>query len=400
MLAAVAGLIVGAQLVVTYAWEPFVNRTDPWHWRVPSQTVRWGSSDIPDAGTGPCNNVLPAGSRGDIREAARRWTWPANEESASIWPLFFLNETGDMAQAHVNVTCAWADSNTVASVQNTNYNSLNKEVYGQIFIFNNSGAFRFTRDRTVGSNWADVLVTSVHELGHVAMAGDNRDNSSDIMYYQLGSYKYNPNENDRRASSYNQGFASEPEPYAPRGPQRTPARDWWDYELAVDNWSCQDNTPQETWYEPWSPGLPTPKDGGYYHYVSGCARDGLHSYAYSILYDTEILIKRGLTLEWWQYNLQAGTGQYQMSIDLKLVDDYGNVSWLRDTGISDKRGFRVHPALRPNTMNDWYYSEVDLSSLEGKRIVGIYGAYDNGYNWSWKTGQYNAWIENLALWYK
>lgn len=124
-----------------------------------------------------------------------------------------------------------------------------------------------------------------------------------------------------------------------------------------------------------------------------------YSYAYMRLFSSAndngfqgnwLDIKPGMKLKWLQYNYQ----QRSMSIDFRMTDG----STLRDSGLVDQNGVRVHPALRYNyPARQWLYFEVDLTPLAGKRINEWYIAYDNSQTqWAYL---FRAYFDNVRVEY-
>lgn len=124
---------------------------------------------------------------------------------------------------------------------------------------------------------------------------------------------------------------------------------------------------------------------------AGCSEQG-HSYAYMRLFSSSqdnsthnpiqerpyVRIKSGMHLKWAQYNFQ----QRNMSVDFKMVDDAGNTSYLRDRGLTvnvNGQILPVHPGgRRDSPVKQWFFNDVDLSSLMNQKIIEWYIAYDNG----------------------
>lgn len=99
-------------------------------------------------------------------------------------------------------------------------------------------------------------------------------------------------------------------------------------------------------------GIPV-QSGSKYARLAGTAT-APNSFAYFKLFTQEddanadfarrnyVTITRGMFLHWCQYNYQ----QDAMSVDFEMTDDFGNITTLRDSGLRDTNGVRVHPAAR------------------------------------------------------
>lgn len=137
-----------------------------------------------------------------------------------------------------------------------------------------------------------------------------------------------------------------------------------------------------------------PHDGSWMERFAGCS-EYAHAYAYMRLFTSAndnsvesnlrerpyLRIKSGMRLKWVQYNFQ----QRYFGIDFKMIDDAGNTSFFRDSGLTDTTGRSVHPAARGNLNLSigyppkvWFFTDVDLSPLAGRKIIEWYVAYDNG----------------------
>lgn len=145
----------------------------------------------------------------------------------------------------------------------------------------------------------------------------------------------------------------------------------------------------------------TPYQGSRYVRLTGT---GTANYAYAYMHllpalsdelgsnPRHLTIVNGATLSWYQYNHT----QTKMSVDIAFTDG----TTLRDSGLVDQNGIRVHPAWRGSySTGVWYYFTVNLSLLAGKRVKDIMIAYDSGGTGGGPTGTFKAYIDNLQLTY-
>jgi hypothetical protein len=131
-----------------------------------------------------------------------------------------------------------------------------------------------------------------------------------------------------------------------------------------------------------------PLSGSWMERFAGCSETG-GAYAYMRLFSSAndnsieasmqrrpyLRIKPGMHLIWGQYNFQQRT----FSVDFKMVNDSGATSFLRDSGLTDSTGRSVHPAGRRDyPAKQWFYTDVDLSPLAGRKIIEWLIAYDDG----------------------
>jgi len=100
---------------------------------------------------------------------------------------------------------------------------------------------------------------------------------------------------------------------------------------------------------------------GYYRIAGEDKSNSENSFIYFKLYtNLNISIHEGMKLSYWVYHYQH-TQSKRMAIDLVFEDG----STLRDSGITDTRGQRIHPAFRNDPLNQWVQVEVDLSPHTG-----------------------------------
>lgn len=139
------------------------------------------------------------------------------------------------------------------------------------------------------------------------------------------------------------------------------------------------------------------------HRVSGPARTGSYlllltgyskasyAYCYHRLFDLNLPIVKGMKISYWIYHVQ---GTAKVAVDGHLKEGGA----LRDFGgriLKDQYGVPIHPGLRQDPMNRWYYVEVDLSPAAGKTLACILFAFDNGGDGF--TGRYMAYVDDFRI---
>lgn len=130
---------------------------------------------------------------------------------------------------------------------------------------------------------------------------------------------------------------------------------------------------------------------GYYRVTGEDKSNSENSFIYFKLYtNLNISIHEGMRLSYWVYHYQH-TQSKRMAIDLVFEDG----STLRDSGISDTRGQRIHPAFRNDPLNQWVQVEVDLTPQTGKIIKEVLVAYDD-YEAS-ETGYFRSYFDDLSI---
>ncbi|MFD0711488.1 glycosyl hydrolase family 28-related protein [Paenibacillus sp. GCM10027626] len=87
----------------------------------------------------------------------------------------------------------------------------------------------------------------------------------------------------------------------------------------------------------------------------------------------------------------AYTASRHMSIDLVFSDN----TTLRDSGVTDTKGVRMHPTSRDGVLDEWTKVEVELSPLKGKLITAILVAYDN--ETPSEGGPYMSFFDDLII---
>jgi hypothetical protein len=90
--------------------------------------------------------------------------------------------------------------------------------------------------------------------------------------------------------------------------------------------------------------------------------------------------------------LVSGNNSACVAIDLIFSDGTN----LRDSGVTDQNGIRVHPANQCGhlTMNAWNQVTVNLGAfVNGKTIVRL----DVGYDQPTSTGSYRGYIDDISI---
>ncbi len=134
---------------------------------------------------------------------------------------------------------------------------------------------------------------------------------------------------------------------------------------------------------------------------SGLDNSATSSYAYLKVFDVSaqnIAITSSTKLSYWIFpqssatsNLVSGSNSSCVAIDLVFTDG----SNLRDSGVTDQTGDRVHPASQCGhlTMDAWNNVTANLGTLSGKTIARIIVAYDQPAN----TGGYRGYVDDIAI---
>ncbi len=134
---------------------------------------------------------------------------------------------------------------------------------------------------------------------------------------------------------------------------------------------------------------------------SGLDNSATSSYAYLKVFDVSaqnIAITSTTKLSYWIFpqssatsNLVSGSNSSCVAIDLVFTDG----SNLRDSGVTDQTGDRVHPASQCGhlTMDAWNNVTANLGVLSGKTIARIIVAYDQPAN----TGGYRGYVDDIAI---
>ncbi|BDI32634.1 alpha-1,2-mannosidase [Capsulimonas corticalis] len=134
---------------------------------------------------------------------------------------------------------------------------------------------------------------------------------------------------------------------------------------------------------------------------SGGALGGSAVYAYLKAFDVSsksIVVTSGMHLSYWLYpqssatsGLVSGNNSAHVAVDLVFTDN----STLRDSGLNDQRGVRLHPNAQSGSLalDTWNYVSVDLTPLAGKAVNRIDFGYDNPNS----TGGYRGYIDDIAF---
>lgn len=268
------------------------------------------------------------------------------------------------------------------------------------FKWNTAGTMSYTQfyDASCSCNrrHTDFLTVLLHELGHLWGLDHPQTITYPVMYPNWTA-KQILNEDDRRGATQLYGPST--------GWETALTLSWFPGYSYYEAQGIEDEILYQSQVS--SPSLKprstemgvTPYSGNRYLRLTGSA-----NYPYSYAYMKEfkasgdelgsnvkhLTITNGMYLSWYQYNHI----QRRMSIDIIFTDGTA----LRNTGLTDQNGVNVHPAARNGyATGSWYYFQVNLSSLAGKRIQDIIVAYDNGN--SGETGTFRAYFDNLQISY-
>lgn len=143
----------------------------------------------------------------------------------------------------------------------------------------------------------------------------------------------------------------------------------------------------------------TPYQGSRYLKLYGIPQT-TYSYAYMTLFTADadelgsnprhLKLTSTSQLSWAQYN----SAQSKMSVDIIFTDG----TTLRDSGLTDQGGVRVHPELRGvYATGVWYFFHVNLAPLAGKRVQHILIAYDSGGGNPTVPGTFRGYFDNVQL---
>jgi len=115
------------------------------------------------------------------------------------------------------------------------------------------------------------------------------------------------------------------------------------------------------------------------------------SYSYNRVYDVHIPISSDTVLSYWVFPQQAN-GSF-VALDFAMTDG----SNLRDSGVVDQFGTRVHPQFQGEgnhlVVNQWNLVRAKLGALAGKTIDRIHLGYDQSAN----TGAYRGYIDDIQV---
>jgi hypothetical protein len=115
------------------------------------------------------------------------------------------------------------------------------------------------------------------------------------------------------------------------------------------------------------------------------------SYSYNKVFDVNIPVNSSTQLSYW---IHPGAARDRfVAIDLIFTDG----SNLRDSGVVDQRGVRVHPTYQGGSsgiaLNTWNEVRANLGSLAGKTIDRILVAYDQPGD----SGQFRGYMDDIRI---
>lgn len=339
------------------------------------------------------------GAAGQVTNAAARW----NDAS---WFLV-LNvgvfdpagpRTVSAANFQTSPPCQPVDDTQWATTCTVEDISTGTKVRAPIY-FNNSPTYRWNTngvvDGTTTPKQADVYNLALHELGHLVGLRDNpaveAAPGGAVMFFTQ-TPRPNLAEDDKQGATQMYGPLTSWEELQARGELNRVA-------LISDVTGYTDGVPPELGPRAAELGVPV-EFGTRYELLAGTAQRS-YSYVYFHLFTREndasladphpyLTIRPGMRLRWHQYNHQQCT----FSVDLALADG----TTLRDSGVVDQNGVRVHPAARcAYPVGQWLYFDVDLTPLAGKTIQESMIAYDNGNNGV--TGPFRGYFDFLRIEY-
>ena len=135
---------------------------------------------------------------------------------------------------------------------------------------------------------------------------------------------------------------------------------------------------------------------------SGKDTSSRRSYAYTKVIDLSsqhLTIGPSTTLSYWIYpqsssssSLVSGSNSTCIALDMIFTDG----SDLRDSGVVDENGVRLHPAYQCGhlTLNTWNHVTAVLGSkLAGKTISRLNLGYDQPAN----TGGYRGYLDDISI---
>ncbi|MBB5868772.1 lysophospholipase L1-like esterase [Allocatelliglobosispora scoriae] len=124
---------------------------------------------------------------------------------------------------------------------------------------------------------------------------------------------------------------------------------------------------------------------------SGNDTSATQSYAYAQLFDVHIPVTSRTELSYWLYPQQAN-GTYT-AVDLLFTDGTA----LRDSGVVDQFGVRVHPAFQGRggrlALNQWNRVRASLAGVTGKIIDQIRVGYDQPA----ATGPFRGYLDDVTV---
>lgn len=151
-------------------------------------------------------------------------------------------------------------------------------------------------------------------------------------------------------------------------------------------------TPQANQVASGTQGIAAHSGNGYLQVAGQDVSSTANSYAYHRIYDgLSIPVTSGMHMKYWVYHFAHATTSQHMAFDLLFSDG----TTLRDSGINDTSGVKMHPAHRNEPLNQWNSVDTDLSPAAGKTISKIIVAYDDFADS--ETGQYVSYFDDLTI---
>ncbi|WP_394846010.1 SGNH/GDSL hydrolase family protein [Pendulispora brunnea] len=115
------------------------------------------------------------------------------------------------------------------------------------------------------------------------------------------------------------------------------------------------------------------------------------SYSYNRVFDVHIPVSSDTVLSYWVFPQQAN-GAF-VALDFAMTDG----SNLRDSGVVDQWGTRVHPQFQGEgghlAVNQWNLVRANLGRLTGKTIDRIHLGYDQPAN----TGAFRGYVDDIRI---
>lgn len=258
-------------------------------------------------------------------------------------------------------------------------------------IYNNQGLVQEAN----GRRDIDVYALALHELGHFLLLGDHPANHPEAVMDFQRAYKPNLTNDDKQGATIFHGPYTSFEPNQAQGEPNNRAA----YQRAVTGYA---GAPiPEMFSVPTDRGV-APQTGAWQQHIAGISTSS-YSYVYFTAFSWEddstgdplqnrtiAQITNTTWLHWCQVNYQQAT----MSIDFEM----DNGATLRDSGLSDSRGIRAHPAASGVYGTTRFCRDIDLSALAGRRIIRWFIAYDSGAdNFDIQNQQFRAYFDDLNL---
>jgi len=140
---------------------------------------------------------------------------------------------------------------------------------------------------------------------------------------------------------------------------------------------------------------------------SGLDQSAAQSFAYEQVFDLSgqgITLDSTSTLSYWIYPQSNATapvpvgarGSTCVAVDMVFTDG----SDLRDSGVTDQNGVRLHPASQCGhlVMDSWNHVVAALGAkLSGKTISRVNAGFDAGYNQPAAVGGYRGYIDDISI---